>query len=154
MGASKKVEDGVQVCRPEGFTALVWGPCEEWEKTNEDSRSRCSDDIDNDQDGKVDEKDSDCASFCAPGKQRPCYSGADSTREKGECRSGIQVCGSGGSWELCQNEILPRKETCNQRDDDCNGKVDDGLPPGQCDCITPGASRSCFSGSKYISKCI
>ena len=44
----------------------------------------------------------------------------------GECQSGIQTC-SGGKWGACVGEIGPTIETCNNKDDDCNGVVDNGL---------------------------
>jgi hypothetical protein len=41
---------------------------------------------------------------------------------------------------ICQ----PKPETCNGVDDDCNGKVDDGLPPIPC---PNGGERYCVSGA-------
>jgi hypothetical protein len=38
----------------------------------------------------------------------------------------------------------PQPETCNGRDDDCDGKVDQGLPPIPC---PNGGSRYCVAGS-------
>ncbi|HVU50196.1 MAG TPA: hypothetical protein VHL80_05900 [Polyangia bacterium] len=38
----------------------------------------------------------------------------------------------------------PQPETCNGLDDDCNGKVDDGLPPIPC---PNGGERYCVSGA-------
>jgi hypothetical protein len=38
----------------------------------------------------------------------------------------------------------PQTETCNGLDDDCNGKVDDGLPPIPC---PNGGARYCVSGA-------
>ncbi len=38
----------------------------------------------------------------------------------------------------------PQPETCNGVDDDCNGKIDDGLPPIPC---PNGGERYCISGS-------
>ncbi len=68
---------------------------------------------DDDCDGLVDEVD----------EYNPdrCYEGPPGTEFLGECRTGIRnSCG-----EACLRQKLPTQETCNGKDDDCNGLIDD-----------------------------
>ncbi len=73
---------------------------------------------DNDCDGEI---DPDCA--CAPGSVVDCGS------DEGECSPGVRVCGVGGAFGECIASVGPRPETCNGRDDDCDGTVDEGAVP-------------------------
>ena len=41
----------------------------------------------------------------------------------GECVAGTETC-SGGAWGACTGDTGPATETCNGRDDDCNGVTD------------------------------
>ncbi len=49
---------------------------------------------------------------------------SNSAKSKGRCKTGIQTC-SNGKWSECVGSETPEKETCNNVDDDCDGKVDD-----------------------------
>jgi len=75
---------------------------------------------DNDCDGQIDEDDTGAT------LQRGCYAGPDGTVGVGECRSGVQLC-VGGSFGGCAGQVLPTTETCNERDDNCDGTQDEGL---------------------------
>jgi hypothetical protein len=80
---------------------------------------------------------------CSPGDTRACYSGAGTTRGVGICADGISTCvssGGGSSWSACSGDTTPGTETCDGRDNNCNGATDEG-----CSC-TPRATRSCYSG--------
>lgn len=56
---------------------------------------------------------------CVSGDYRPC--GIDT----GECKRGVREC-SDGEWGECINAVMPVEEICgNEKDDDCNGVVDD-----------------------------
>lgn len=55
-----------------------------------------------------------------------CYSG-DVTKLLPPCRPGVTACSSHGDL-ICSYEVTPTLERCNGVDDDCNGRVDDGLP--------------------------
>ncbi len=93
---------------------------------------------------------------CEPGSKRLCYTGPKGTKNVGICRAGEQKCADDGSkWEECKGEILPRKETCNGLDDDCNNVIDDNLPKMPCDNQTgrcAGAVKRC-GGSQGWLKC-
>ena len=97
---------------------------------------------DNDCDGLVDREACDCN----PGTEEPCGS------DEGECSPGIRRCVS-GRWGECMGRIAPVSETCDGKDNDCNGVIDDGYPeqgtmcqtgfPGPC---APGRV-ACVSGN-------
>jgi len=71
---------------------------------------------DNDCDGEFDE---DCD--CDPGETQTC--GFD----EGECQSGMQKCDSDGYWMACEGVISPVGETCDSKDNDCDGEIDEEL---------------------------
>jgi hypothetical protein len=48
--------------------------------------------------------------------------------------------GGGSGWAACGGMTLPATETCNGRDDNCNGTTDEG-----CSC-TPRTTRGCYTG--------
>lgn len=93
---------------------------------------------DEDCDGTVDEN---CA--CPAGEQRECGS------SQGECTTGTQRCADDGTWEACVGAQDPQTETCDGRDNDCDGDVDEGLTQtcssdiGACS----AGVRTCAAGS-------
>ena len=117
---------GVQICQPDYLSDDKWGNCEQPPKTERENATAdgCGDGIDNDCDGKVDGADPDCSNFCLPGKTLSCYTGKEGTLNKGICRSGIRKCTPNGTWGECQGAIVDKGEDCNQKDDDCDGKID------------------------------
>lgn len=88
---------------------------------------------DNDCDGQVDEDFKD--------KDQPCTAG------QGGCKqTGKRVCTSDGKGTECSaKEVSPQPETCNGKDDDCNGMVDDGLTGT---CQIAGKKGACATGLK------
>jgi hypothetical protein len=90
--------------------------------------------IDDDCDGSTDE---------AIASMGPCGSSV------GECRPGMRMCVSG--MFTCVGERLPTSELCDARDNDCDGRTDEGNPGGGVACGTatgecsPGTSR-CVGG--------
>ena len=93
---------------------------------------------------------------CTSGQTKPCGIAI------GRCKAGTQTC-TNGQWSECTGSIGSTAEACNGIDDDCNGKIDDGIA---CDCIIgqtkvcglqtgacrPGY-RMCTQG-KWASECI
>ena len=80
-------------------------------------------------------QDDDCNGLIDDALTRPCYnSNANTSCTEtngsinclGSCKGGIQTCAS-GQWGSCVGEILPTTETCNNQDDDCDGKIDEGV---------------------------
>ena len=126
---------GKQTCTSQ----RAWGPCE---KTTTPQKEVCNK-KDDDCDGKTDE-DGVCGS-CEPGKTQKCYSGPAGTEGKGECKPGTQTCTKDRKWGKCEKDTTPKAETCNQKDDDCDGKTDED---GICGSCTPGKTQSCYGGPK------
>ena len=67
-------------------------------------------------------KDDDCDGTVDEGITRPCGAGSG----KGECKGGTQTC-KAGQFGICAGQVKPKPETCNNKDDDCDGTVDEGL---------------------------
>ncbi|MBN1771825.1 MAG: VCBS repeat-containing protein [Deltaproteobacteria bacterium] len=65
-------------------------------------------------------RDDDCDTVIDNGLTRTCGS------DVGACRRGTQTCRA-GSWGDCVGELGPVPETCNGRDDDCDGVTDEAL---------------------------
>ncbi len=100
--------------------------------------------IDDDCDGRIDE-DSECD--CDEDDTLRC-----GTTDVGECEYGFRACTAAGSWsEVCVGAVEPVDETCNRRDDDCDGRVDEGNPGGGEDCTVEGEEGVCAEGSTVCS---
>ena len=69
------------------------------------------------------------------GSIRPCG------YERGECHTGTQTCAN-NVWSSCQGGILPVAEVCDGKDNDCNGKFDDGIV---CECDPNSPPLPCGS---------
>jgi hypothetical protein len=86
-------------------------------------------------DGQVDEG--------SPGAGVPCtVPGA-----LGECKAGVTGCDSMGGQITCVSQYTPKPETCNGKDDDCNGSIDEGLNGSPCDTALPGVCGGPSSGT-------
>ena len=82
------------------------------------------DGIDNDCDGKID-------NGAMVGVGVVCGSAV------GECRTDTSVCANG---RIVCNDVKPTAETCNGKDDDCNGTVDDNVVPPGISCNPTGVA--------------
>jgi Notch-like protein len=81
-----------------------------------------------------DNQDDDCDGLTDESLMRACYSGAAGTMGVGVCRGGAQSCVA-GVYGACAGEITPSTETCDNRDQDCDGSIDDGVV------------RACYTGA-------
>jgi hypothetical protein len=83
----------------------------------------CGDGVDNNCDGETDEE----RCLCHYGAIRECYDGPDGTAGVGECRKGMQRCDETGAWGACQGQVTPAGESCDGKDNDCDGLTDEGV---------------------------
>ncbi len=95
--------------------------------------------------------DDDCDGETDEGIQQRCYTGPEGTEDVGECRTGYQDCEL-GTWSECKDQTLPKLESCNGLDDNCDGKTDESAAPWG-----PGAGGSCvlydaFPGRRVCSR--
>ncbi len=69
--------------------------------------------------------------------------------DTGECQKGTQykTCSNGqwGSWGACQGEVKSKNETCNNKDDDCDGLIDESLTQ-TCSSVCGNGIETCVSG--------
>jgi hypothetical protein len=153
---------GTQSC-----TGGLWGRCENLIPPDQEGGAHpcadntydcyptCSDTIDNDCDGYLNERDPSCGG-CEPGSDRSCYSGPPETENVGLCRSGRQYC-IDGSYGPCEGEVLPaNRETCDGRDNDCDGHTDEFEPDDMPSCslnlgVCAQAKKECVEqGGEYF----
>ncbi len=73
----------------------------------------------------------------------PCYTGPGGTQNVGLCKAGVRKCVNGVLQQACTGQVTPVAESCNQKDDDCDGSTDEG---GVCNC-TNGQTKPCYSGA-------
>lgn len=71
---------------------------------------------------------------CDAGSGAECYDGPPGTLGVGECQAGLAVCDL-GRWPVCQGQIVPQDESCDGRDNDCDGQTDENVlgPCEDCD---------------------
>jgi MYXO-CTERM domain-containing protein len=95
------------------------------------------DGIDNDCDGVIDNNvpDVPCGPPAGPSTPDNC--------------KGVLKCVNGSYGGACS--LMPQPETCDGKDNDCNGKVDDGAPGTPCD--VPGKPGLVYQDQNPLSQC-
>jgi hypothetical protein len=127
-------KDGTKVCNNG-----AWGACE-----NEvlPATESCTDQLDNDCDGQV---NNGCS--CSLGATQACGSAV------GECKQGQQTCSNIGGvvqWGPCTGGTNPAAEGplgCDGKDNDCDGAVDNGLTGD-----TAEGNETCAAARAYTTK--
>lgn len=72
-------------------------------------------------------------------KIESCYEGQPAeSAGVGSCQAGQRFCVD-GAYSECLGQVLPGKEVCNGRDDDCDGEVDNVSATSACDTHQRGA---------------
>ena len=128
-------EDGARTCQTNG----TWGSCVQNQPSTTEN---CSNQLDDDCDGKIDNVDDNCWQ-CAPDQTETC-----STGNLGICAAGTKTC-EHGFWGSCEQNQPPVAENCsNQLDDDCDGYTD-ALDNNCWECA-PGDTRACQTGQPGI----
>ncbi|MCK6511434.1 WD40 repeat domain-containing protein [Myxococcota bacterium] len=122
---------GLQTC-----TAGVWGAC----LGEVAPRTEVCNNLDDDCNGVKDDKGA--CDVCQSGQSQACYTGPQSTRNTLPCKEGTSTC-INGQWGTCTGEVKPISETCNNKDDDCDGNIDNG--------ITRPCSNNCGTGTETCS---
>ena len=107
------------------------------------SEEEC-DGLDNDCDGDIDEGLSYC---CEEGEVSVCGT------NDGACKKGVKTCDAEMSWGDCggDDHVGPVGELCNNKDDDCDGQVDEENPGGGNECPLESLEGSCAVG---MEKCL
>ena len=118
---------GVETCEPNGN----WNGCDALEASAE-----VCDGIDNDCDGLTDQPDPDLVTTGLPSYP--------------DCRKGLTCTGlfscraqGDGGFAFSCSAPDPKPELCNGADDDCNGRVDDGLVDSTGAYVSPRACGTC-----------
>jgi hypothetical protein len=121
-------------CRPgvETCAAGNWGSC-----TGVNPTTEVCDGRDNDCDGSRDGLSEACSSL--PG----------GNPNVGICRPGIRTCppGGAGTFGACLGEIVPRTESCNLLDDDCDGTIDESTGGAACASACGVGVTVCVNGT-------
>lgn len=89
---------------------------------------------------------------CTAGQTRPCSTKQGCTQSspgkyecKGVCKVGEETCQNGKWSGTCDKEVGPTKETCDGKDNNCDGKIDNIVQLGQA-CTAAGQQGPCQDG--------
>src|SRR5690606_38419653 len=101
---------------------FLGGDCDDTDASTNPSRTEQCNGVDDDCDAAIDEG---CP--CEPGQTRRCGERETSGDlvEIGSCHAGDQICRE-RVWSSCIMATVPEDERCDQVDDDCDGRIDEG----------------------------
>ncbi len=119
VGVGACLREGVVVCAEDGSTTCDAAPGAPGEEVCNGADDDCDGEVDNPAAG---------ACECEPGASIVCYDGAPGTAGVGLCVRGTRTCGEDFRYGPCLGAVYPRPETCDGRDEDCDGAIDDGVP--------------------------
>ena len=143
-GPACPLQQGVCAGSTEACSGGSWQACDASSYGNDyratESATDC-DSLDNDCDGTTDEE---CP--CNPGDTQTCSS------NEGECVEGTQTCDANGTWGACDG-TLPRDETCDGLDNDCDTQTDEdltGLPCPLQDGVCAGVRAICGGTDGWV----
>ncbi|MBR4532097.1 hypothetical protein IKO70_06795 [bacterium] len=145
----------VRTCKEDG----TWGKCEgAVEPVYESGEELCTNDIDDDCDGEVDNKTGSCIVYWHDDTDPTENPDSDSVIDvgyTGNYSDAYQLPSDIDTGNICNDTCIPMKADClpvdidegesglcNGLDDDCDGTVDEG-----CSC-SPGQTQACFLGPK------
>lgn len=107
-----------------------------------------------------DEASDRCLHTDLPTVGQACYSGPNGTAGVGVCRAGVYDCGDVDGEIVCRGEVTPRPvEYCgNDKDDNCNGLVDENCHVGPCysdeECETSPIDKCHIGHCNSKNKCV
>ena len=81
---------------------------------------------------------------CSGDEELSCYTQTKATYQQQPCQPGVRKCVDGFFGD-CIGEVKPQQESCNGKDDDCDGTTDE-IPSSAIVCPVEGLQGECAQG--------